>query len=93
MDALLVTYWLSLAADYNQTTHMDKEKYHEVNPTLGRNPKRGAINTDFIGSAIALPVLSYKLPGGKYILLGATAAEVGIVVNNQRIGMRLHLRF
>ena len=94
MDAILLAAEISLAVDYQETRAISRHTgCYEQNPMLGKHPSGAAINRHFVLSAIALPVVYYKLPGGKYVVAGFTIGEAAIIAHNERMGLHASLRF
>ncbi len=77
--------------DWGQTLEIARhpEKYHELNPILGRHPSVGRVNVYMGLSALGHLGMSYILPKKarlywQYISIGVSA---GCVVNNYKIGL------
>ena len=80
--------------DYGQTLDIAKnpDRYHELNPILGRHPSVGRVHTYFVTSQILHPVISYCLPK-KYrrafqmISIGMSS---GLAIHNYNVGLRIN---
>uniref|UniRef100_A0A6M3L9F7 Uncharacterized protein n=1 Tax=viral metagenome TaxID=1070528 RepID=A0A6M3L9F7_9ZZZZ len=91
-DILREIAWQAVhAIDYGQTLEIARQpnKYHELNPIMGKHPSVGTVNTYMIASAVLHPVISYLLPSKyratwQYISIIVSS---GCVINNYHIGL------
>ena len=87
--------------DWGQTLDIaaNPDRYHEINPIIGRHPSRGRVNLYMGASAILHPVVTWLLPekaevfgfefNPRWVWLGGTIATSGAcVINNNSIGLR-----
>jgi hypothetical protein len=89
------TYLTLHVVDWGQTLNIVErhEKYHEVNPILGRHPSRDRVNTYFALAAVAHVALANWLdaPARTYFQIGSIALEASVIGHNYQIG--LHTSF
>ena len=88
--------------DWGQTLDIadNPDRYHEINPIIGRHPSRGRVNMYMGASALLHPLVTYMLPeeaeilgfefNPRWVWLGGTIATSGAcVINNQSIGLKM----
>lgn len=91
-DTIREVVWQGIhVIDWGQTLEVARhpEKYHELNPILGRHPSVGRVNVYMGLSAVGHIVISYILPEKarsywQYVSIGVSGA---CVVNNFNIGL------
>ena len=79
--------------DWGQTLDIadNPDRYHEINPLIGRHPSRSKVNAYMAASALIHPVVTYFIPTEYrwYWLGGTLALSTACVVNNNAIGLSL----
>ena len=91
--ALLATSTALLIVDWGQTRYIAKnpDRFHELNPILGRHPSVGRVNTYFATAIIGNYLLADWLgPTNRKLYLGGiTALETVVVIRNNGIGIKV----
>jgi hypothetical protein len=79
--------------DWGQTLSIadNPDKYHEINPLIGKHPSRGRVNTYMLASAALHPLVTYVLPSEYrwYWLGGTLTLSTACVINNNSIGLKI----
>ncbi len=93
-DTLREVAWQGIhIMDWGTTLDMARQpdKYHEINPILGKHPSVGKVNLYMGLSAIGHMAVSYALPEKirpywQYITIGISSA---CVINNFNVGLKV----
>jgi hypothetical protein len=89
--ALLGTMTVVQVIDWRQTRRISEqpERYHEINPVIGRNPDRGSVDLYFAASWLLKVGIAHVLPSQwrKVWLGGMVVGSLGLVVHNNNIGL------
>lgn len=90
--ALLGGALATLAADWGQTRAIAQQpdRFHEINPILGRHPSIGRVNSYFALAMLGTAGLAFALPReySRIFLGGVVLLEAAVIVNNHGIGIR-----
>lgn len=88
---LLGTMTAVQVVDWRQTRRIleQPDRYHEVNPILGRNPDRGSVDLYFAVSWLLKAGIAHVLPSQwrKVWLGGMAVGSLGLVIHNNNIGL------
>lgn len=91
--ALFATYTVVRAADMAQTINIARnpDRFHEMNPLLGRHPSEQKVIGFFIISHALIWLAADYMPpkARKLFLTGGIAIEAGFVANNSRLGIKV----
>ncbi len=79
--------------DWAQTRYLAKhpDRYHEINPFLGKHPSVGRVDTLFALSLIANAGVTWVLPSRyrPYWQYGRIGIEVVLVAHNAHVGIKM----
>ena len=88
-----ITWQVLHVIDWGQTLDIARnpDKFHELNPILGRHPSVGNVNLYMLSGMIVHPIVSYLLPDKirpyfQYISIGMSGA---CVINNIEAGIKV----
>jgi len=85
--------WLATrAVDWAQTRHIARnpERFHELNPFIGRHPSLGEVNRSFLMTTGLGLLMAHYLPQYRKGMLQAwVAVSVGMTARNAAIGIRM----
>lgn len=95
-DYALEATWIAIhTVDWGLTLDIAKnpDKYHEMNPIIGRHPSVGKVNSYMFASTIIHPVFVHILPSKwrPYFQAFTIGISSACVINNFNIG--LHINF
>jgi len=93
-DVALETTWMILhVLDWGQTLDLadQPDRYHELNPILGRNPSRSQVNLYMAASALLHVGVTHVLPAKcrpwfQYVSIGVSGM---CVINNFSVGLSI----
>jgi len=96
--SLLITYQVARFIDWRQTLSIAEERrpdgsfrWREINPLLGDHPSAGRVNSHYVITALAVPLIAHYLPPSyrRAFLTGAVVVEVGYVAHNFNLGISM----